>query len=175
MFFICSKPSCRVIPYILSFSGPIPCINAIDLGVILDATNSVGRVNFNISKEFALALVNSMTVHPDASHLGLMVYNIDPTILVRFDEIDKQYPPVIKDILQRTERLRGKTFTDRAIKMAGEVMFTAAGGDRPDKPDVLVILTDGRTNENSEPYDVVNQPLRVGIFDCKPRDHGLLL
>ena len=147
-----------------SFSGPIPCVNAIDLGVILDATNSVGRFNFNVSKKFALALVNSMTIAPGASHLALMVYNIYPTMLVSFNEMDKQNPFVIKGILQITEKLKGKTFTDRAIRMAGEGMFTVAGGDRPDKQDVLVILTDGRTNKASEDYDVVNKPLRVGIF-----------
>ncbi|XP_020622801.1 coadhesin-like isoform X3 [Orbicella faveolata] len=143
------------------FECPIPCVKAIDLGVILDATNSVGSFNFNLSKKFAIALVNSMTIAPGASHLALMVYNIHPTMLVSFNEADKQDPSVIKGILQGTQELKGKTFTDRAIKLAGEVMFTTAGGERPDKADVLIILTDGRTNENSEPYDVVNQPLRA--------------
>jgi len=132
--------------------------------VILDATNSVGRFNFNISKKFAIALVNSMTIAPGASHLALMVYNIHPTMLVSFNEADKQDPSVIKGILQGTEELKGRTFTDRAIKLAGEKMFTTEEGERPDKADVLIILTDGRTNKDSEPYDVVNQPLRVGIF-----------
>ena len=139
-------------------------MKAIDLGVILDATNSVGKSNFKMSKEFVLALVNSMKIAPNVSHLALMVYNIYPTMLVSFNEANKQNPSVIKGILQRTEKLRGKTFTDRAIKMAGEKMFTLEGGERPDKQDVLLVLTDGRTNEDSEPYENVNQPLRVGIL-----------
>ena len=156
--------ACFVISYVYSFSGPIPCVKAIDLGVILDATESVGKFNFNISKKFALALVNSMKIAPSASHLALMVYNIYPTMLVRFNEADKQNPSVVKGILQRTEKLKGKTYTDRAIKMAGDEMFTVKGGERPDKQDVLLILTDGRTNKDSRPYDEVNQLLRVGIF-----------
>ena len=153
-----------IIPYLYSFSGPIPCVKAVDLGVILDATESVGKFNFNISKKFALALVNSMKIAPGASHLALMVYNIYPTMLVSFNEADKQNPSVIKGILQGTEKLKGRTFTDRAIKLAGEEMFTVEGGERPDKQDVLVILTDGRTNKDSLPYENVNQPLRVCIF-----------
>ena len=132
--------------------------------MILDATNSVGRFNFNISKKFALALVNSMTIAPGASHFALMVYNIYPTMLVKFNEAHKQNTSVIKGILQRTEKLKGRTFTDRAIKMAGEIMFTPEAGERPGKQDVLVVLTDGRTNEASKDYDVVNKPLRVGKF-----------
>ena len=132
--------------------------------MILDATESVGKFNFNVSKKFALALVNSMKIAPGASLLALMVYNIHPTMLVSFNEVDKQNPAVIKGILQGTEKLKGKTYTDRAIKMAGDKMFAAEGGERPDKQDVLLILTDGRTNKYSKPYDEVNQPLRVGIF-----------
>jgi len=142
------------------FKCPIPCVNAIDLGVILDATNSVGRFNFNISKKFALALVNSMRIAPGASHFALMVYNFYPTMLVKFNEANKQNTSVIKGILQRTEKLKGRTYTDRAIKMAGEIMFTPEAGERPGKPDVLVVLTDGRTNVASEDYHVVNKPLR---------------
>ena len=93
-----------------------------------------------------------------------MVYNIRSTMLLRFNEADKQNPSVIKGILQRTEKLGRKTFTDIAIKKAGDEMFTAEGGDRPDKQDVLLILTDGRTNKDSQPYENVNQPLRVSIF-----------
>lgn len=92
-----------------------------------------------------------------------MVYSFKPTILVNFNDLDKQNPAVIKDILKHYERLGGKTFTDKAIKMAGEVMFTTEEGERPDKPDILVVLTDGRTHINSQPYDEVNKPLKVGF------------
>lgn len=125
---------------------------------------SVGRINFNISKKFVLALVNSMKIAPNTSHLALMVYSVKPTILVNFKDLDKQNPAVIKDILKHYGRLGRKTFTDKAIKEAGKVMFTFEEGDRPDKPDILVVLTDGRTNTNSQPYDEVNKPLRVRSF-----------
>lgn len=66
-----------------------------------------------------------MKIAPGASHLALMVYNIRSTMLLRFNEADKQNPSVIKGILQRTEKLGRKTFTDIAIKKAGDEMFTA--------------------------------------------------
>ena len=146
------------------FPGPKPCTHAIDLGVILDATLSVGRINFNVSKKFVLALVNSMKIAPGASHLALMVYNFWPKYLVEFNEKDKQNPDVIKGILKQYEKLGGRTYTDRAIESAGTKMFTPEEGDRADKPDILVVLTDGRTNKNSKPYDEVNKQLRVGFF-----------
>ena len=147
-----------------SFPGPTPCTRSIDLGVILDATNSVGRIHFNIAKTFALALVNSMKIAPGGSHLGLMVYNIYPKLLVRFNEKEKQHPAVVKSILHQETKLGGRTFTDRAIKAAATDLFTLKDGDRPDKQDVLVLVTDGRTNVASEPYEKVLQPLKVGRF-----------
>ena len=142
--------------------GPIPCTRAIDLGVILDATNSVGELNFNRSKKFALHLVNSMTVAPGASHLGLIVYNIYAKIKLAFNELDKQNPETIKGILKATTELKGRTYTDRALRMADK-LFNTTMGDRSDKPDVLVVLTDGRTNVASEPYETVLVPLEVTL------------
>ena len=144
--------------------GPIPCTRAIDLGVILDATNSVGMKNFVTAKQFVLALVNSMNIAPGASHLGLIVYNIQATIIMTFNETAKQDPAVIEGILKATTKLRGRTFTDRALRKAGEKLFTPEAGDRPVKPDVLVVLTDGKTNAKSEPYETAVEPLKVCLL-----------
>ena len=35
------------------------------------------------------------------------------------------------------------THTDLALEKARDEFFTAAGGDRPDKPNLLIVLTDG--------------------------------
>ena len=53
------------------------------------------------------------------------------------------------------------TFTDKALKLADSELFTAAGGDRADKPNVLLVFTDGNTNLNSEPYYKILPPLKV--------------
>ena len=39
--------------------------------------------------------------------------------------------------------LQYQTRTDLALIMARDEMFTEAGGDRPDKPNVMIVLTDG--------------------------------
>ena len=39
--------------------------------------------------------------------------------------------------------LKYQTRTDLALIMARDEMFTEAGGDRPDKPNVMIVLTDG--------------------------------
>ena len=133
--------------------------------MILDATKSVGKIEFKKSKDFALALVNYMNIYPGGTHLGLMVYNIDATILIKFNEEDKQDPVIVKSILDQTNKLKGRTFTDRALIKANDELFISESGDRPQAPDVLVLLTDGRTNKDSVPYDVVLAPLKVGLLN----------
>ena len=39
--------------------------------------------------------------------------------------------------------LQYQTRTDLALIMARDEMFTEEGGDRPDKPNVMIVLTDG--------------------------------
>lgn len=142
------------------FPCPTPCTRTLDLAVILDATKSVGKIEFEKSKDFALALVNCMNIYPGGTHLGLMVYNINATILIKFNEEDKQDPVIVKSILDQTNKLQARTFTDRALIKANDELFTSESGDRPQAPDVLVLVTDGRTNTDSVPYDVVLAPLK---------------
>ena len=41
-------------------------------------------------------------------------------------------------------KLEFETRTDLALIMARDELFTQAGGDRPDKPNVMIVLTDGK-------------------------------
>ena len=45
--------------------------------------------------------------------------------------------------------------------MANNELFTAAGGERPNFPNVLLVLTDGQTSKRSKKYEVVLKPLKV--------------
>ena len=58
--------------------------------------------------------------------------------------------------------IRGGTRTDRALELAAEDFFGwEDSGDRPNKPNVLIVLTDGDTNEGSKPFSQVIPPLDV--------------
>ena len=81
----------------------------------------------------------------------------------------------INNLLQKIGKLphiRGGTRTDRALELAAEDFFGwQETGDRPDVPNVLLVLTDGNTNEGSKPFSQVLTPLEVFkisyYFFCK--------
>lgn len=56
----------------------------------------------------------------------------------------------------------GGTRTDRALELAAEEFFGWEDcGDRPEKPNVLIVFTDGNTNPGSKPFRQVIPPLDV--------------
>ena len=68
--------------------------------------------------------------------------------------------------------IRGGTRTDRALELAAEEFFGwDNSGDRPDKPNVLLVLTDGDTNEGSKPFSQVIPPLNVSYLSNSRSKH----
>ena len=61
--------------------------------------------------------------------------------------------PYKQKIAEEPMVLQHQTRTDMALLMARDEMFTEAGGDRPDKPNVMIVLTDGKpTNPDEDSY-----------------------
>ena len=58
-----------------------------------------------------------------------------------------------KKIAEEPIKLELKTRTDLALKMADDELFTKAGGDRPDKPNVMIVLTDGKPTHPKKGFD----------------------
>ena len=82
--------------------------------------------------------------------------------LTLFRFTDAQSIDAIKSKADSLPHIRGGTRTDRALELAAEDFFGwEDSGDRPDKPNVLLVLTDGDTNEGSKPFNQVIPPLDV--------------
>ena len=75
---------------------------------------------------------------------------------------DAQTANSLKNAIKALPHIRGGTRTDRALELAGQDFFGwKETGDRPDVPNVLLVLTDGDTNEGSKPFPQVLPPLKV--------------
>ena len=75
---------------------------------------------------------------------------------------DNQSIDAIRSKAYSLPHIQGGTRTDRALELAAEDFFGwEDSGDRPDKPNVLIVLTDGDTNEGSKPFSQVIPPLDV--------------
>ena len=101
---------------------------------------------------FELHLINSVTKWVWEDILNLFC--------CRFT--DTQSIDAIRSKAESLPHIQGGTRTDRALELAAEDFFGwEDSGDRPDKPNVLLVLTDGDTNEGSKPFSQVIPPLDV--------------
>ncbi|XP_031562905.1 uncharacterized protein LOC116298543 [Actinia tenebrosa] len=140
---------------------PIPCVKALDIGIILDASGSVRAHNFKIALDFIQDLIKHFQVSPKGTHFGFIIYS--GKAKVEFKMSDSRYHN-FNSIMDRIRSIRytgGWTRTDRALEMAATQLFTPAGGDRKDKDNILIVFTDGKTNRGSKPYPQVLRPLQA--------------
>lgn len=85
-------------------------------------------------------------------------------VLNTFDDSDFYSNKAVRHLIDSIPtNLGSRTYIDRALEAANETLFTEEGGDRPEFPNLLILLTDGRTNENSKNYSEIVPFLKVGL------------
>ena len=135
-----------------------------DVAVIMDRSGSVGKNNFEKAKEFVISLVHKLQISSHGTRIGIIPYHSDAQLAVKFADVAHQTPDAMTKLIKGIPYTSGMTRTDRAIELANKQLFTDAGGQRSDKPNVLIVMTDGHTNPESKPYKTVLAPLKVGRF-----------
>lgn len=80
---------------------------------------------------------------PDADHFGLITFNKQANLVFDFNQHQNK-ADLLQAIANEPIKLEYQTRTDLALIMARDELFTATGGDRPDKPNILFIFTDGK-------------------------------
>ncbi|XP_021367855.1 collagen alpha-3(VI) chain-like isoform X2 [Mizuhopecten yessoensis] len=125
-----------------------PCnVTQADIVFLLDASNSLGQVNFDRQIQFVLDVVNALDIGPDNTQVAITTYQ---TVIHNVFQLNT-YPNKIdmENEIRKIQFKPGNTFTDKALKYAREVMFQPASGDRPDVRDVLILMTDGQSSDRN--------------------------
>ena len=135
-----------IVNYIPFFAAP-PCIAGLDIGIVLDKSRSINKENLERVIEFLADLVRKFNPAPDGDHFGLitfdkftrLVFNFSDSEYYNLDSLEKKIES------EPTEKAKGYgTRTDLALIMARDELFTQAGGDRQNSPNVMLVLTDGK-------------------------------
>ena len=134
-----------------------------DVGVIMDRSGSVGSADFRKSKHFVRTLVHRLQISSHGTRVGIIAYASTSHLVVKFSDVRAQTPYAMSGIIDRISYTGGGTRTDIALEMANSELFSSRGGDRGDKPNVLIVITDGKTNSGSKAYSIVLRPLIVSM------------
>ncbi|XP_052234869.1 uncharacterized protein LOC127847186 [Dreissena polymorpha] len=125
-----------------------PCgLAKTDLVFILDASTSVTDANFQKMRDFLKEFLSNADIDSGSIRVGINLYSTDVDVQFHLNRYTTS-----RDVMAAVDRIPyiyGSTNTADALKSMSEVMFTPANGDRPDAPNVCILLTDGVSNINS--------------------------
>ena len=135
-----------VVNYIPFFAAP-PCIAGLDIGIVLDKSQSINKKNLERDIEFLAHLVRKFNLAPDGDHFGLITFDKVARLVFNFSDseyynLDSLKKKIESEPTEKAEDLG--TRTDLALIMARDELFTEAGGDRQNNPNVMLVLTDGK-------------------------------
>ncbi|KAF5897050.1 collagen alpha-1(XXVIII) chain-like, partial [Clarias magur] len=113
-----------------------------ELVFVIDSSESVGPENFEIIKDFVIALVERVTVGNSATRVGLVLYSLEARL--EFDLARYATKRDVKHAVRRMTYMGEGTYTGTAIRKATREAFRTA---RSGVSKVAVVITDGQTDE----------------------------
>eukprot|EP00795_Rhopilema_esculentum_P017452 gene17452-9057_t len=145
--------------YIYQLVAKNACKRAIDLGIIMDASTSVKRSNYNKVKIFIKELSEDFEISKTGTHFGILHYS--GSAKLDFTMRDSQYYNRInlKAKIDSIPYSYGSTRTDRALRLADQQFF-CSGCNPAGRPQVLLVITDGNTNKGSEDLGTASQGMK---------------
>ncbi|XP_034057186.1 collagen alpha-6(VI) chain isoform X2 [Gymnodraco acuticeps] len=122
-----------------------------DIVFMVDGSWSIGNENFKQIRQFLYTLVNSFDVDPEHVRIGLVQYSTTPRTEFKLNTYQEK-----KDILQYINVLPymgGGTQTGLGLDyMLTEHFVEAAGSRGQNVPQIAVVITDGKSQDNVESY-----------------------
>ena len=133
---------------------------------------SISGTNYELMKSFLSRLVGKLDIDSGNTRVGLVTFatNVGTTIQLNAHASAASLQSVISSLTQS----RGTTNTADALAHVRTNMSTSAAGDRSNVPNVVIVLTDGRSTRPtatqvsikllacflSEKYDRYNMTMR---------------
>ncbi|KAJ8268333.1 hypothetical protein COCON_G00135050 [Conger conger] len=118
-----------------------------DLVFLVDGSWSIGDENFHKIIRFLYSTTGALDqIGPDGTQVAIAQFSDDARTEFRLNSYnDKE---TLLEAIQRIQYKGGNTKTGRAIKHVKDFIFTVEGGMRRGIPKVLVVLTDGRSQDD---------------------------
>lgn len=137
------------------------CTKKVEIGIILDASTSVSRRNYDKMLQFMMDLSDKFTVNADNVHFGALHYSWRSYLDWRISDQKYWNNAALKTALSKITYTYGGTRTDKALYMAEKALFCDKCGLRQGVPRVLIVVTDGISSRFSKPMKVASANLKV--------------
>lgn len=133
-----------------------------DMVVVMDGSNNIGRRRFNLQKNFVVRLASFLKVGPMGPHVGLVQASAFPKtefLLSNFTQ-----PKDLLFAIKEVSYSGGDTNTGKAILHAANSLFTIDRGSRKGHPRVLLVLIDGWPSDDLDQASVLARESGINVF-----------
>ncbi|XP_075059732.1 vitrin isoform X2 [Mixophyes fleayi] len=123
------------------------CLNAADIGFVIDGSSSVGTGNFRTVLQFIANITSEFEISDTDTRIGAVQYTYEQRLEFGFDKYSTKQDVV--NAIMRIGYWSGGTSTGTAITYASDQLFSKS---KPNKRKIMIVITDGRS------YDDVRAP-----------------
>ncbi|XP_069706150.1 collagen alpha-1(VII) chain-like [Phaenicophaeus curvirostris] len=159
--------------------GPICGKFKADIGFLVDESSSIGQSNFNKVKDFLFRIVSYFPkIGPEGIQVAVAQYSEEPRAAFYFNH-HRDRNSVLKAI-KGLSYAGGNTKTGRGITYMLKEVFQSSKGMRPDFLHVLVLMTDGRSQDDVLPparvlHTLGMRVIAVGVAGADPFELNSIL
>jgi len=126
-------------------ADPVKC--PLDIVIVLDESSSIGTSNFNLVKSFLSQLVGYLNIDSGNARVGFVSFT--SSLGSTFTLSAYSSAASVQAAILSLTYTGGGTNTAAALGYVRTVMLTSAAGDRNNVPNVVILLTDGQSSDQS--------------------------
>ncbi|XP_041060745.1 collagen alpha-1(XIV) chain-like [Carcharodon carcharias] len=147
---------------------------AADIIILIDGSWSIGRVNFRLVRQFLINLITPFHVAMNGIRIGLTQYSGEPRT-----EWDLNSYSTTNEVLEAVQKIRykgGNTYTALALNHIFKNTLKPSAGARPNTAKYLILLTDGKSQDdvNSSAQSLKNAGVEIFAVGVKNADEAEL-
>ncbi|XP_059165058.1 von Willebrand factor D and EGF domain-containing protein-like isoform X2 [Physella acuta] len=120
----------------------------IDLVFVIDSSTSVGESNYQLGRDFMKDLLLVADIDNGNVRVGAVVFSNAAYIQFHLDKYKTKAE--LFQAISAIPYISGWTNTADGLRTMRTTMFSPAHGDRPNVPNIAVVITDGQSNTNRE-------------------------
>ncbi|KAM9308137.1 collagen alpha-6(VI) chain-like [Gastrophryne carolinensis] len=134
----------------------------LDLVFLIDGSASIHSSDFDISKTFMKAIVESFTIAENRVRIGVAQYSENPQ---KEFFLNEHYTSTsMKQRIDNIVQLNQNTYTGKGLKFVKQFFDPANGGRKNSVPQYLIVMTDGESHDQVQEEAAELRNDRITIF-----------
>ncbi|XP_050992163.1 collagen alpha-1(XIV) chain [Labeo rohita] len=117
-----------------------------DIVILVDGSRSIGRLNFKTVRSFLGLFVRAFAVGSEQTRIGLVLYSKDSWTLWHLNTHSTK--GALTDAVRNLPYKGENTRTGLALTYILENSFKAESGSRSDVPKIVILITDGKSQDD---------------------------